>query len=249
MRGYNIIYFSLEMPYEDCFIRFLASLANVSQRGLAKSTLSHEEELRVEKAKQFIKAYQNSGYYFDIVDVPRNLTIEEVELRYQDAMLRYRPDVVVIDYMGLMHSVALAKEQDWLKVGGIAASLHEFGRAYDNSVITAAQLTDLKRSANSSKDDNRAVGMHRWGRSSLIMHHVNLGIQINTRQNEIHLPDLEIHVVKNRKGPLGQGSLIKNFANASLIDVPYDQKQIPGDVSSSIPDLIRSIQEAKNKKD
>ena len=250
LRGYNVLYFSLEMPYEDCFIRFLASLANVSQRGLTKSTLSHEEELRVGKAKDFIRAYQDSGYYFDIVDVPRNLTIEEVELRYHDAMLRYRPDVVVIDYMGLMHSTTLAKEQDWLKLGGIAASLHEFGRAYDNAVITAAQLTDLKRNSSSSKgDDNRAVGMHRWGRSSLIMHHVNLGIQIETRQNEMSFPDLKIHVVKDRKGALRNGNLIKNFANASLIDVPYDQKSLPGDVSANIPDLIRSIQESKNKKD
>ena len=250
VRGHNVLYFSLEMPYEDCFVRFLASLANVPQRGLAKSTLSHEEELRVEKAKEFIRAYQDSGYYFDIVDVPRNLTIEEVELRYNDALLRYRPDVVVIDYMGLMHSTTLAKEQDWLKLGGIAASLHEFGRAYDNAILTAAQLTDLKRSSGSSRsEEGRAVGMHRWGRSSLIMHHVNLGIQIETRQNEMSFPDLKIHVVKNRKGPLGQGHLIKNFANASLIDVPYDQRDLPGDVSANIPDLIRSIQEAKNKKD
>jgi replicative DNA helicase len=248
IRGYNVLYFSLEMPYEDCFIRFLASLANVPQRALTKSSLDHKEELRVQKALEFIKKYQDSGYYFDIVDVPRNLTIEEVELRYHDAMLRYRPDVVIIDYMGLMHSTTLAKEQDWLKLGGIAASVHEFGRAYDNAMITAAQLTDLKRSGNSSKsEDNRSVGMHRWGRSSLIMHHVNLGIQIETRQNEISFPDMRIHVVKDRKGPLRQGHLIKNFANASLIDVPYDQDQLPGDVSANIPDLIRSIQEAKNK--
>jgi hypothetical protein len=80
------------------------------------------------------------------------------------------------------------------------------------------------------------------------MHNVNLGIQIETRQNEINFPDLRIHVVKNRKGPLAQGHLIKNFANAALVDVPYDQKNIPGDVSANIPDLIRSIQEAKNKK-
>jgi replicative DNA helicase len=248
--GYNVLYFSLEMPYDDCFIRFLASLANVAQRSLIKSCLTHEEELRVQKAFEFIEMYQKMGYYFDIIDSPRGLTIEEIELRYQDALLRYRPDVVVVDYMGLMHSTLLAKEQDWIKWGGIAASLHEFGRVYDNVVITAAQLTDLKRSNVSSKEEARSVGMHRWGRSSLIMHHVNLGIQIETRgnaQNEMNFPDLKIHVVKNRKGPLGQGNLIKNFSNASLIDVPYDKKDIPGDISANIPDLIRSIQESKNK--
>ena len=246
-RGYNVLYFSLEMPYQDCFIRFLASLANVPQRALAKSTLMQEEMRRVNKAYEFIKKYQENGYYFDIVDVPRNLTIEELELRYHDALLRYHPDVVIVDYMGLMNSKLFAKEQDWLKMGAIAASLHEFARAYDCVVITAAQLTDLKRSSQGSQEESRRVGVHRWGRSSLIMHHVNTGIQIETRQNEINFPDLKIHVVKNRKGPLGEGALIKNFANASLVDVPFDQRELPGDVSSKIPALIKSIQEAKNK--
>lgn len=246
-KGYNVLYFSLEMPYNDCFVRFLASLANVPQRSLSKSCLTVEEEKKVKKAYSFLKRYQDFGCYFDIVDVPRNLTIEEMELRYADAILRYRPDVVVVDYMGLMHSNALAKEQDWLKQGGIAASLHEFARAYDCVVITAAQLTDIKRSSTGSQEESKRVGVHRWGRSSLIMHNVNLGIQIETRPNEISFPDLKIHVVKNRKGPLGKGNLIKNFANASLVDVPFDRKEIPGDVSASIPDLIKSIRDAQNK--
>ena len=248
VRGYNILYFSLEMPYKDCFMRLLASLANVPSRSIAKSTLAPDEEKRVQKAYNFLRMYQENGYYFDIVDVPRNLTIEEVELRYQDAMLRYRPEVVVVDYMGLMHSTALAKEQDWLKQGALAASLHEFARAYDCIVITAAQLTDLKRGSSGSQEESRRVGVHRWGRSSLIMHNVNLGIQLETRPNERSFPDLKVHGVKNRKGPLGQGNLIKNFANASLIDVPFDQSELPGDVSSNIPDLIKKVQDEKTKK-
>jgi hypothetical protein len=250
VRGYNILYFSLEMPYHDCFIRFLASLANVPQRSLSKSMLKSDEEKRVQKAYDFMKKYQENGYYFDIVDVPRNLTIEEVELRYHDALLRYQPEVVVVDYMGLMHSKALAKEQDWLKMGAIAASLHEFARAYDCIVITAAQLTDLKRNASGPKtEESRRVGVHRWGRSSLIMHNVNLGIQIETRPEEKMFPDLKIHGVKNRKGPLAQGNLIKNFANASLIDVPFDHSELPGDVTSRVPDLIKQTLEKLNNKE
>lgn len=251
-RGYNVLYFSLEMPYDDCFTRFLASLANVPQRGLLQPhqyPLSSEEEERVQRTLNFIKEYQEAGYYFDIVDVPRNLTIEEVELRYNDALLRYQPEIVVIDYMGLMHSKHFANEPDWLRMGAYAASLHEFGRAYSVVMITAAQLTDLKRNSNNSKsEDSKRVGMHRWGRSSLIMHHVNFAIQIETRDNERVYPDMKVHVVKNRKGPVGnEGSLIKNFACTNLVDVPFDENEIPGDISESIPDLIKQIQEAKEK--
>jgi replicative DNA helicase len=247
VRGYNILYFSLEMPYEDCFVRFLASVANVPSKSLIRPDLLTTEEIsRLNKAKGFIKAYQDAGYYFDIVDVPRNLTIQEVELRYNDALLRYRPDIVIVDYMGLMHSLEFAKEQDWLRMGAISASLHEFARAYDCAVVTAAQLTDLKRNTQKNSEENKRVGMHRWGRSSLIMHHVNVGIQIETRPSERMLPDMKLHVVKNRKGPLGEGSIIKNFANALLIDIPYDERDMPKDVTDSIPDLIKQIQEQKN---
>jgi hypothetical protein len=153
--------------------------------------------------------------------------------------------------MGLMESKAFAKEQDWLKLGAIAANLHEFARVYDCLVITAAQLTDLDRSSNSggAKDAEKSkrIGMHRWGRSSLIMHHVNLAVQIETRSNEKMYPDMRLHIVKNRKGPLADGALIKNLANASLVDIPFDEKQIQGDISASIPDLIKKIQEERAK--
>ena len=189
------------MPYDDCYARFLSRLANVPFRGLLKSKLTKQEEDRVIQAHSFIKEYQTAGNFFDIVDLPRNATIEEIELRYNDALLRYHPDVVIVDYMGLMHSPAFAREQDWLRMGAIAASLHEFGRAYDVVVISASQLTDIQRSAQSrSGEESKRVGMHRWGRSSLIMHHVNLAIQIETRPGEINYPDMRYHIVKNRKG-------------------------------------------------
>jgi replicative DNA helicase len=242
--GKNVLYLSLEMDYDQCFNRFLASLANLPKKSLINGKLAPDQKIKMNQALDFIERYQASGCYFDIVDAPRNITIEDVELRYNDALLKYRPDVVVVDYMGLMESKLFSKEQDWLKLGAISANLHEFARVYDCLVITAAQLTDLNRSSNMGKDAERSkrVGMHRWGRSSLIMHNVNLAVQIETRSNEKQYPDMKIHAVKNRKGPLAEGVLIKNLANATLVDVPFDEKQIQGDISASIPDLIKQIQ-------
>ncbi len=242
-KGHSILYFSLEMPYEDCFIRFMSRLANVPQRELYASTLSAEQSKKVTQAFEFIKKYEAAGYYFGIVDVPRNATIEEIELRYNDALLTYRPDVVVVDYMGLMHIHGFAGEPDWLKMGAISASLHEFSRAYDVIMLTAAQLTDIKRGSVSDKsEESKRVGVHRMGRSSMIMHNVTLGIQIETRSGEMGYPDLRYHIVKNRKGPIGQGNLIKNFAHAALIDVPYsDDTTGPQDVDYE--GLIKSVRD------
>jgi hypothetical protein len=245
VRGYNVLYFSLEMPYEDCFIRFLSRVANVSQRDLAAAKLSQEHGDRVRKANEFIKNYQKAGNFFGIVDVPRNATIEEIELRYNDALLIYRPDIVVVDYMGLMHNPAFAREQDWLRQGAIAASLHEFARAYDVIVLTAAQLTDIKRGSTSEKsEESKRVGVHRMGRSSMIMHHVNLGIQIESRPGEMGYPDLKYHIIKNRKGPLGQGNMIKNFAHAALIDVPYIDDGLSGGDNIDVQGLIKSVRDS-----
>lgn len=249
--GRSVLYFSLEMPYEDCFNRFLARVAGVPERGIARGRLDEGQLARVRKAKKFIKEFQDLGYYFDIVDVPRNVSVNEIELRYNDALLRYKPDIVVVDYMGIMHEPSLEKEQDWLKMGGLAGMLHELARDYGFILLTAVQLTDIRRGAK-GKDpsDNQRVGVHRIGRSSHIMHHANLGIQIESRPNEINYPDMRYHVIKNRKGPLGKGNLIKNFANATLIDVPNPNDSNTGEMSATdIQGVMKQIRKKEGYDD
>lgn len=247
-KGNNVLYFSLEMPHKDCFNRFLACLADVPQLSIRDAVLDDLQERKVEQALKFIEKYQSEGFYFDIVDVPRGLTISEMELRFNDALLRYSPDVVIVDYLGLMESEHTSKDPDWLKLGLITASLHEFARAYNIPVVTAAQLTDLKRSSRSStEEEGKRIGPHRFGRSSLILHNVNTAIQIETRPSERDLYDLAYHVVKNRKGPLISGNLVKNFANASLIDIPTEEGFNKSISADDIPNLIKKFQEEHGK--
>src|SRR5690606_14523738 len=139
-------------------------------------------------------------------------------------------------------------EPDWLKMGAIAASLHEFSRAYNIAMVTAVQLTDIKRGSKTKGDqeEHQKVGVPRIGRSSHIMHNVSIGIQIESRLNENNLPDMKYHVIKNRKGPLGTGHMIKNFDCASLYDVPFEENSDSEDISGNIPELIKKIRDANN---
>jgi hypothetical protein len=118
-------------------------------------------------------------------------------------------------------------------------------------MLTAVQLTDIKRgSKGKDPSDNQRVGVHRIGRSSHIMHHANLGIQIESRPNEINYPDMRYHVIKNRKGPLGQGNLIKNFAHATLIDVPNPKDSKSGEMSKKdIEGVIKQIRKKEGYDD
>ena len=230
-RGYNIAYFSLEMPYEDCFSRFMARLADVPERHLIDAKLTPEEQDRVSKAEEFIERFP---YMFDIIDMPRDVTIDEIEVRYNDALLKYRPDVVIVDYMGLMRSPNHARDQDWLKMGHLGGELHEFGRAYSVVMGSAVQLTDVQRGSKEDvqkKTTGVRVGLHRVGRSSHIMHHATLGIQIESRRGEDSYGDLIYHIIKNRRGKRLKATLNKNLTHCSLTDIPIVEPE-PNNSSS-----------------
>lgn len=227
--GANVMYFSLEMPYDDCFSRWIASVAGVPDRAVSKADLDYGQFARVEAAERFIKEYK---YEFEIVDVPRQVTVEEIELRFNDSLSRYTPDIVVVDYLGIMGGEN-SKEQDWLKLGNIAAGLHEFARANNVIVLTAVQATDMKRSTKGEggKTEEQRVGVHRIGRSSQIMHHANVGIQIDSRPGERNFADFKYNLIKNRKGPLGVGTCRKNFEMGCIEDVIHSSVTSGSDIS------------------
>jgi hypothetical protein len=73
-----------------------------------------------------------------------------------------------------------------------------------------------------TKETDEKIGMHRIGRSALIVTNANIAVQIHTRQNEIQYPDMEYFIIKNREGQLGRGSLIKQLDCGTLIDNQLD---------------------------
>jgi replicative DNA helicase len=212
--GYNILYLSLEMPFKPCFNRVLARLSNNPSKLIRNAKLNLEEADKLKKALRFISKYP---YHFEIIDIPRGVTIETIELLYEEAKIHYNPDVVVIDYLGLMDYEG-PEMDDWLKLGKISEKCHEFARVHNNVVLSALQLNRPK----GNKEEDK-IGLHRIGRSSLIMNNGNIGLQIETRPNEKSFPDMKYHVIKNRDGELGSGVLIKDLACGTLIDQKVEE--------------------------
>jgi hypothetical protein len=218
--GCNILYFSLEMPYKACFKRTLARLADIPMYGLRDSKLTRAETESLNLASKFIKKY-SSRAKFEIVDIPRGVNINQIEERFLEARSKFNPEypiVVFIDYLGLMED-DLVEGDDWLKLGKIAGKVHEFARSYNIPVATAVQLNRPAKSKTAEPGEN--IGVHRIGRSSLIMHHANIGLQIETRKDEWMRDTLLYHIIKNRDGELGKHEITKKFANAAIFDVPY----------------------------
>ena len=215
-KGANVQYFSLEMPYDQCVRRTMSRLSGISTYGLRDCQITNPKQLEsLSKAATFINKFQ---FEFEVVDIPRGATIRAIEDRYLEAVAIGRsPEIVVIDYLGLMEIEGHLVVDDWLKLGHIAGQLHEFSRAHNVIVLTAVQLNRPK-----GKDPDDIIGLHRIGRSSLIMHHATVGIQIETRADEKTFDDMPYHIIKNRNGECGTHLLKKNFRNATVVDLkPY----------------------------
>jgi replicative DNA helicase len=238
--GYNVAYYSLEMSFDDCFQRTLAKVADVPSYGLRDAKLSKSEAKAVSQACKF---YKNYPYKFHIVDVPRGLTIEQMEIIHEEMKSEFIPDVIFLDYLGLMEDMEEGSD-DWLALGKLAGKVHEFARFHNIPIVTAVQLNRIDPTQKA-----KAVGMHRIGRSSLIATHATLIIQIETRQDEESHGDFIYHILKNRHGEANKShSVYKKFSTCSILDKPYDSASqqswnMSDDISGDISDIIGILNE------
>lgn len=229
--GHSILYFSLEMPFKPCLNRVLAKMSGAPSKKIRSAKLEPDEAVRLKTALKFINNYPHQ---FEIVDIPRGATMESLEMIYEEAKTIYDPKVIVIDYLGLMDYDG-AEMDDWLKLGKISEKIHEFARVHNCTVLSAVQLNRSK-----GKEQEDKIGLHRIGRSALILQNANIAVQIETRANEKDLPDMKYHLIKNRDGELGYGSVLKNLACGTLIDNKVDEDPTtfemydPDDISSKI---------------
>lgn len=230
--GNNIMYFSLEMPFKPCRNRVLGRLSSNPTKLIRTAKLNQEEAVKLKKVLKFVSKYP---FEFEIIDIPRGATMESLEMIYEEAKLLYDPKIIVIDYLGLMDYEGGKDMDDWLKLGKIAERIHEFARVHNVTVLSAVQLNRPK----GSKEEDK-IGLHRIGRSALIMTNANIAVQIETRANEKNFPDMKYHIIKNRDGELGDGRLIKNLACGTLIDEKTEEDPTtfemrdPDDISEKI---------------
>lgn len=231
--GNSVLYFSLEMPFKPCLNRVLSRLSNNQSKLIRNAKLDSEDAAKLLKTLKFIKKYP---YEFEIVDIPRGATMESLELIYEDAKANFDPKIIVIDYLGLMDYDGPDMD-DWLKLGKISEKIHEFARVHNCTVLSAVQLNRAK----SGKDTEEKIGLHRVGRSALILQNANIAVQIETREKEKSYPDMKYHLIKNRDGETGCGKLIKNLACGTLLDDKIEEDDMPFEMRN-IDDISEKIE-------
>jgi replicative DNA helicase len=232
--GKNIIYFSLEMPFEDCFNRLISRLSGVPSRRIENATTTKEQFLKIKAALDFIDRYP---YQFRIVDIA-NASANDLEAILADNTDDL--DAIFIDYLGIMQPNESKEEQDWLKQGIIAYETRSIGRKYSLPIFSAVQLN--RKSPN--KDSSENIGLGRLARSNTIATHATTVVQIENRVNEEQYPDFLYHVIKSRKGIKGKGKLIKNFACATLIETEPN-KNFEEEINNQFIDIDDITEEAE----
>jgi replicative DNA helicase len=215
--GRTVVYFTIEMPYEQLERRLHACVAGVPLYGIRDGTLNAVEEMRYRAALKFLKKCPNQ---FHIIDIPRGATMRHVEAKYMELCQDDKIELVVVDYLNLM-SVDEDGEvgQDWLKIGHIAEQAHEFTRVQHIPMISPAQLNrpPKEESARMARPDQ-----DRLARSLMLAQNANIIANIEKRKDEHLLKDMRLHVVKNRDGEQSVIVLQKRLDIMRLYDSPSD---------------------------
>ncbi len=209
--GRNILYFTLEMSKRQLEQRIDANIADIRHRAIMRGQLTPEEKVRWKETLEFQK-YYNKKFY--IVDMPRGSRTIDIEARYDAILSEFQPDLVVVDYLGIMKPNK-DSGQDWLEVGHVAEDLHEFCRNKNIAVLTAAQ-----RKARNKATKGQSNDLEELGRSKMIGDNANIVLLIEQRDDEHLLDDMVIHIVKNRDGAKGEIKLYKEFEKSKVTSIP-----------------------------
>jgi hypothetical protein len=242
--GNDVLFISLEMPKDEIEDRVVSCMCGINSLDLMKGKLTASDEpAKLARAMHFWKNYP---YNFKVVDVPRGCSMNQIQSIFDDVCLEFRPKIVIVDYLGLMTDSG-ESDADWEKLKNVAEQMHEFGRVNEVVTFTGVQVK-------CSKPGEGGVGLHRIGRSSMIMHNVNLALQIENRDNEGLRPDSIIHCIKFRRGPaFVMNNLRKEFqycrfADSGLPDVNSEQEiGKPGEDLSSLMAAILPSEESEEE--
>ena len=129
-KGKTVCFFSLEMSRDQLAQRLLSDQASISSTKLRTGELSNEEWTRLGLASDYISKMNI------FVDETPGITVPEMKAKLR----RIKPDLVIIDYLGLMQS---AKKTDnrVQEVSDITRNLKILAKDLKVPVIACAQLS------------------------------------------------------------------------------------------------------------
>lgn len=214
--GHNVLIVSIEMPRVQYQERFYACYCDIPYQGIRAGTLDkpQRKELReaVEDVKKNRQVHKQYLYIADIANVTA-FTIE-AEIKKIIAKCGFKPDLLVVDYLGIMRSIDKS-QADWQEQLAVAEELRRLGRVKEIPIISAVQL---------NRDKKKGKGTERIGRSDGIGATCDVFLQIEEAEEEekdsetaaiLKLDDtVSVYIAKNRNGEADRSfGLFKKYAH------------------------------------
>ena len=216
-RGKKVAVFTLEMPREQIALRLLCSDARVDMQRVRKGTLTDQDWMRLAKS---LPAMAAAPMY---IDDTAGITPSQLRSRCRRLMMDKGLDLVVLDYLGLMHADGRSENRQ-LEVSEISRQLKAVALELKIPVMACAQLSrankdrldkrpvlsDLRDSGSIEQDADVVMFLHREEYYNHDTEDKNIG---------------EVIVSKQRSGPLGTVKLAwlseyTTFANLAHEEAP-----------------------------
>ena len=222
-RGKSVAVFTLEMPREQIAMRMLCSDARVDMQRVRKGTLSDGDWVKLANS---VGPMARAHMY---IDDTAGITPGILRSRCRRLMMDKGLDLVVVDYLGLMHADGRTENRQ-LEVSEISRQLKAIALELKIPIMACAQLSrankdrldkrpvlsDLRDSGSIEQDADVVMFLHREEYYNKETEDRNIG---------------EVIVAKQRSGPLGTVKLawlseyttFANLArdNGSNGDMPY----------------------------
>lgn len=128
----NILFFTLEMPTSQVLRRLDSRILDVEYENLKLGRLNKGNS-------DVIKSVEEHDNMFKVIDVPPKTSVRKIEEYILSSIIK--PDVVIVDYIGLLGGHMKKRAEKWEILDEAAMSLKYLAKRYQICVITASQIT------------------------------------------------------------------------------------------------------------
>ena len=198
--NFTLMYFSLEMAHDLMKRCFYSRAAMVDSVGIRDGKLSEKARARLRAAMAQVKKEKPPFY---LVDLPEQATVDHLYEEVEAFRIRTGavPDVVVIDYAGIMVPVQKSKDRSE-KYQILFQEIHNFARYTGTRVLTAVQESreGTKKLLGKDADHAASEGVEHIGMSNYIAPYCFSVVHLQQTKEDLLDNMLRMVVEKDREG-------------------------------------------------
>jgi len=137
--GHNILFISLEMDRTRLIDRIITNISGLDFNIVAQPHLMKDEQFKLmqKSINEWENVYKGN---FAILDTDEWITVSSLRREIELRSMIYKPDVVIVDYIGMVKPENRYKDRHDIELGEISKSLRFMGKKYGFATISASQL-------------------------------------------------------------------------------------------------------------